>query len=434
MTDDARRRLPPVHELARDDLIERFGRARVTEAARAVLADARAQAGGGDAPALGTLAQQLQARLQPQQLPAINATGVVLHTNLGRAPWSARAIAAASQAAGYCTVELDTHGQRGRRGAEVEERICALTGAEAAVLVNNGAAAVLLCLRELARDRQVLVSRGELVEIGGGFRVPDVMAESGAELTEVGTTNRTHLRDFERALSPDVAAILRVHHSNFRQVGFVAEASLRELCALGPPVVVDVGSGALFEIGDEPTVAAQLRDGATLVCFSGDKLLGGPQAGIIVGKAEVIDRMRKQPLLRALRPDKVTLAALGATVDDWLTGTTVPVRAMIEAPIEALRAAAQTWLEAMPAHVDAELLEVDGAIGGGSVPGQRWPSIALAIRTPNPMKLQAALLQQDPPVITRVHRDQLLLDPRTVAPLGQGDTLVGALLKALEHT
>jgi L-seryl-tRNA(Ser) seleniumtransferase len=334
---------------------------------------------------------------------------------------------------GYCTVELDRgSGRRGHRGAEVEERLCALTGAEAALVVNNCAAAVLLVLRVLANGKRVLVSRAELVEIGGGFRVPAVLEESGAILTEVGTTNRTHLRDYQAALGPDVGAILRVHHSNFRQLGFVEEVALQELARLGPPLIVDAGSGALFDVGEEPLVPAQLAAGASLVCFSGDKLLGGPQAGIVVGNSELIARLRAQPLFRALRPDKITLAALEATLDDWLRGDPVPVRAMIETPIEMLRAAVEQWRRALPSQVQAEVVEVAGAIGGGSVPGRTWPSVALGIRSPDPEALRAALLEQTPIIVARIQHDTLLLDARTVVGVGQSAELLRGLLSALE--
>jgi len=388
----------------------------------------------GGVPTTTELIVQLSAALSSCTVAAINATGVVLHTNLGRAPWSASALEAATRAAGYCTVELDRiTGERGHRGSDVESRLVALTGAEAAIVVNNGAAAVLLALRVLARGQQVLVSRGELVEIGGGFRVPDVLEESGATLVEVGTTNRTHLRDYHRALGAGVGAILRVHHSNFRQVGFVTEASLEELVRLGPPVVVDLGSGAVFDVAEEPTIASQLEAGASLVCFSGDKLLGGPQAGIVVGYADLISRLRSQPLMRALRPDKITLAALEATLDDWLCDRWVPTRAMIEAPLEQLRGVVLSWQAALPDGVKSEVVEVDGAIGGGSVPGRSWPSVALAIRAPAPEPLRAALLAGEPPVVARVRGGALLLDARTVAPVGQSDALERALHEAIRR-
>lgn len=429
---DARRSLPAVHQLVTDALIQQFGQQRVAAAARMVIEQARAAAGRG-VPSDQMLREQVRMLLEAHLEPAINATGVVLHTNLGRAPWSANAKAAAERAMGYCSVELDCgSGRRGRRGAEAEERLCALTGAQAALVVNNCAAAVMLALRVLAKDKRVLVSRGELVEIGGGFRVPDVLAECGAILAEVGTTNRTHVRDYEAALGADVGAILRVHHSNFLQLGFVASVTVEDLSRLGPPVVVDAGSGAFFDVGGEPMVPDQLAAGASLVCFSGDKLLGGPQAGIVVGNGELIERLRAQPLFRALRPDKVTLAALEATLDDWLRGNAAPVRAMIDTPLQTLRTAVAQWREALPAQVDAEIVEVEGAIGGGSVPGRTWPSVALGIRSPKPEILRRALLAQTPSIVSRIHHDTLLLDARTVVPLGLSDQLLRGLLSALD--
>jgi L-seryl-tRNA(Ser) seleniumtransferase len=384
-------------------------------------------------PTVEALRAALAVALERRLGPVVNATGVVLHTNLGRAPWSARAVAAAAEAAGYCAVELDPGtGRRGHRGAGAEERLCALTGAEAALVVNNGAAAVLLALSALAAGRAVVVSRGELVEIGGGFRIPDVLAFSGARLVEVGTTNRTHRRDYEAAVAAgDVALVLQVHHSNFRQIGFVARPTLAELAGLGVPLVVDVGSGALAPLADEPTVGEALAAGADLVCFSGDKLFGGPQAGVVVGRERAVAVLRRHPLLRALRPDKVTLAALEATADDWLTGAPPPARRMIDADAAALRAAVEGWRAALPAGVEARVVAVEGEVGGGSVPGRTWPSWALAIRRPAPEPLRAALLAASPPVVARVRDDELLLDARTVVPLGQSDALLASLLAAL---
>lgn len=420
-----------MHQLMTRELVARFGAQRVASEARRLLSRVRSSVVEG-VPASSELLVELEATLSSRTVAAINATGVVLHTNLGRAPWSASAIAAATQAAGYATVELDrATGDRGRRGGDVESRIVALTGAEAAVVVNNGAAAVLLALRVLARGQKVLVSRGELVEIGGGFRVPDVLEESGATLVEVGTTNRTHLGDYQRALGAGIGAILRVHHSNFRQVGFVTEAPLTELARLGPPVVVDLGSGATFDVADEPTISSQLDAGASLVCFSGDKLLGGPQAGIVVGHADLVSRLRRYPLMRALRPGKVTLAALEATLDDWLCERAVPARAMIDAPLDELREVVRAWQRALPGGVVSEVVDVDGAIGGGSVPGRSWPSVALAITSPAPEALRTALLGGDPPVVGRVHGGALLLDARTVAPVGQSNALQRALHDAI---
>lgn len=430
---DARRGLPPVSHFLTETRSSGFGARRVTHVARQVLADARSRlTADGDAPTREQLASELDRRLPPRPDEILNATGVVLHTNLGRAPWSESAIEAGSRAAGYSPVEFDlTGGTRGRRGGDAEDRLLAITGAEAALIVNNGAAAVLLALRELAKGREVVVSRGELVEIGGGFRVPDVLAESGARLVEVGTTNRTHLDDYRARINPETAAVLRVHHSNFRQEGFVASVDLEGLTSLGVPVVVDAGSGAIFEISDEPDVKSLLAAGADVVCFSADKLLGGPQAGIAVGRRALIERMRRQPLMRALRPGKVTLAALRATLDEWLTGAAPPVLRMIEYPVSELKVAVEGWLRQLP-QVTAEVVEVDGAVGGGSVPARTWPSIGLAVNSPDPVRLQQALLRVPEPVLGRIHKGSLLLDARTVVPLGQGERLVASLRAALE--
>ena len=429
MNDDRRRELPPVHALVSDALVARYGASYVTRGARVVIDRARSQDTGRSH---SEIADDLERWLARTVGRAINATGVVIHTNLGRAPWRERALQRAVAAAGYSTVEIDPgSGKRGRRGESVHERLCALTGAQAALVTNNCAAALVLCLRQLARGRSVLIGRSDLVEIGGGFRIPEILEESGARLVEVGTTNRTHLRDFEEAIDADVGAILQVHHSNFRQVGFVARPSLDQLATLGPPVLADLGSGAVRPCADEPLVQQALKAGAALVCFSGDKLLGGPQAGIVVGTRAWVDRLARQPLMRALRPDKVTLAALEGTLDDWLCGVDVPVSRMIDADLPRLRAAVDAWLGALPETVQAEAVEVEAAVGGGSLPGRTWRSVALAVRRPEPKELAAALLQGTPPVIGRLHGGALLLDARTVVPLGESQALLEALLSAL---
>ncbi|MCB9594024.1 MAG: L-seryl-tRNA(Sec) selenium transferase [Sandaracinaceae bacterium] len=432
MIDDPRRSLPAIDRLVTDELVASWGAARVTHDARAVVAEARARALDEGVPTIEALRARLAERLRVRVEPVINATGVVLHTNLGRAPWSASAIEAAREASGYALTELDGDtGKRGGRGAGVEDRLRALTGAEAGLVVNNCAAAMILALAALAKGERVIVSRGQLVEIGGGFRIPEILEASGAELVEVGTTNRTRLSDFVGAQGDGARAILWVHASNFRQIGFTAMPTLRELAQLEPLLIADLGSGALTPFEGEPSVAEAIEAGADLVCFSGDKLLGGPQAGIAIGRREVVDRLRRHPLARALRADKVTLAALEATLDDWLRDEAVPVRAMIEAPIERLRATAERWRSALPEGVDATVVDVEGAIGGGSMPGQRWPSVALAIRSPSPMALHAALRRGAPRVIGRIKEEALLLDARTVEPLGASEALLDALLGAL---
>ncbi|MCB9549216.1 MAG: L-seryl-tRNA(Sec) selenium transferase [Myxococcales bacterium] len=422
---DPRRALPAVHRLMDAALVARHGQARVAQAARAAIAAAREAGQGADLP---TLLADVQARLRVGVTPVINATGVLLHTNLGRAPWAPRAIAAAAAAAGPAAVELDlATGGRGGRGAGIRDRLAALVGARDALVVNNCAAAVLLALTAVAHDRDVLVSRGELVEIGGGFRVPAVITASGARLREVGTTNRTHRRDFEAALDEGVAAVLSVHHSNFRQVGFVAAPTWADLATLGPPLVVDLGSGALFP-GEEPSVTEALAAGAALVCFSGDKLLGGPQAGIIVGDPAWVERLRRHPLFRALRVDKTIDAALEGTLDAWLTGDALPVRDRAAASLDALRAEAAGWQAALAGVVACRVLEVEGQTGGGSLPGLPRPSVALALDVADPDALVRGLRAGEPAVIARVQHGAVLLDARTVGD--QGPALVAAVYAA----
>lgn len=431
---DRRRELPAVHAIIDPAWLARWGQARVTEATRAVLTQARQAAARGALWPMATLRAAVVQRLAVGLTPVINATGVVLHTNLGRAPWCRRAIAAAATvSSGYAAVELDLQtGQRGGRGAGVRGRLQALVGAEDALVVNNCAAAVMLALTAVAHDGAVLISRGELVEIGGGFRVPDVITATGARLVEVGTTNRTHLRDFEGAIDADTAAIVRVHHSNFRQIGFTHRPALAELCALAPPVIVDQGSGALFDDeGDTASVRTALAAGAALVCFSGDKLLGGPQAGIIVGAHAWVERLRRHPLMRALRVDKTIYAALEGTLDAWATDADLPVQQMRTAPLDDLRAEVQRWQAALEGHGQMDCVSVDGTVGGGSLPGRTWQSYALAIRSAAPDALAEALRAGDPPVIGRVHQGALLLDARTVQPLGQGDALIAAVRAAM---
>ena len=432
MTADYRSALPSVDSLMSEALVARHGQARATYVARQILAEARTAAAAGVYPDRDEIARALEARLSTHLRPVINATGVLLHTNLGRAPWSASARAAATGAMGYTSVELDLKsGKRGGRGSGVEERLCALTGAEAALVVNNCAGAVMHLLSALAKDRRVLVSRGELVEIGGGFRVPDVMKVSGATLHEVGTTNRTHLHDFADAIDDDVAAVMRIHHSNFRQVGFVTRPPLSALAGLGKPLWVDLGSGQLELHPDEPSLEEALAAGAEVICMSGDKLLGGPQAGLILGKTEAIERLRRHPLYRALRPGKVVLAALEGTLDDWLRHRAVPLVQMRTATMASLREAVVSWRAAVADLVPARILDVEGAIGGGSLPGRTWPSVALAIRPDSVDGLRRRLLSGPQPVVARAHDGELLLDARTVAPLGQSDALCAALVEAL---
>ena len=404
------RDLPSVDELARtaDDPL-------AVEAARTVLARAREQIQAGGEP--GDLAARVREELArargPRLRRVINATGVIVHTNLGRAPLAEAALAHVTEAArGYSNLEYDlAAGKRGSRQTHVAELLQRLTGAEAALVVNNNAAAVLLALAALAEGREVLVSRGELIEIGDGFRIPEVLARSGARLREVGTTNRTRAADYERAITPETALLLRVHQSNFRVIGFTEQARVDELAqvALSHELVLvdDLGSGALVDLGDEPVARASLAAGADLVCFSGDKLLGGPQAGIVVGRAELVERLRRHPLQRALRADKLTLAALEGTLRLALERPgEIPVLRMLREPADAVRARA----ELLAARVGGDLEETVGRAGGGSLPLTELPSFACAVEE----ELAAPLRAGDPPVIGIVRDGRLLLDCRTL--------------------
>jgi L-seryl-tRNA(Ser) seleniumtransferase len=422
-------------------------------AARAVLAERRRELLAGETGEvdLAGRAREWAARAgAPRLRRVLNATGVIVHTNLGRAPLADDAReAVARAAAGYSNLELDLEtGARGSRHDHVEELLCALTGAEAAIAVNNCAGATLLAAAALAGPgREVIVSRGQLVEIGGGFRVPDVIAQAGARLVEVGTTNRTRRSDYARALGDATGAILRAHPSNFRQLGFVQEVEIEELCELGVPVIDDVGSGVLADelevLREEPPVRRSVRAGAALVCFSGDKLLGGPQAGLMVGRADAVAAARAHPLARALRLDKLGLAALAATLqlyrDPERARREIPVLAMLTAPDDLLRAraerlaaeiagggasaghAAQTRpvaevVEAQPRPV-AEVVEATARVGGGALPLLELPGPAVAVSLPGVSAddLAARLRAADPPVIARIEDDRVLLDPRTLA-------------------
>jgi L-seryl-tRNA(Ser) seleniumtransferase len=343
----------------------------------------------------------------------INATGVIAHTNLGRAPLAEGALARVQDVArGYSNLEYDlAAGRRGSRQDHVAGILRRLTGAEAALVVNNNAAAVMLALAALAEGREVIVSRGELIEIGDGFRIPDVLARSGARLVEVGTTNRTRAADYESAIGPETAVLLRVHQSNFRLVGFTEQPSLHELAQVAQshklPLVDDLGSGALVDVGDEPTARASLAAGADLVCFSGDKLLGGPQAGIVVGRADLVEQLRRHPLQRALRADKLTLAGLEGTLTLALEAPDeIPVLRMLREPAETVRARAERLAE----MVGGEVEETVARAGGGALPLAELPSFACAVEEDLAGKLRAA----DPPVIAVVRDGRTLLDCRTV--------------------
>jgi L-seryl-tRNA(Ser) seleniumtransferase len=391
----------------------------------------------------------LAERIRPSLRPAINATGVIVHTNLGRAPLAAAALdAAARVAAGYSNLEYDlAAGARGQRHVHAERLLCELTGAEAALVANNNAAATLLVLAALATGREVIVSRGELVEIGGGFRVPDVLAQSGATLREVGTTNRTRASDYAAAIGDRTGLILRVHPSNFRIEGFTERPSLEELAALGRrfecPAFEDLGSGWLGlpdlpvpdALRDEPSVVASLRAGADLVAFSGDKLLGGPQAGIVLGRRALVDRVRRHPLMRAVRADKVTYAALEATLALWAQPARrreIPVYRMLTMTVEEIDGRARAVAGRLSATDGVEAVIVDGAstTGGGSAPASALPTrlVRVSRRDVTAAELERRLRAGDPPVVARIERDGVVLDLRTVA--ADEDGPLGAALEA----
>ncbi len=384
---------------------------------------------------------------RPSLRPLINATGVVLHTNLGRAPLSEEAASAMQTSSlGYSNLEFDLgKGERGSRHTHVESLICRLSGAEAALVVNNNASAVMLGLTALAKRKEVIVSRGQAVEIGGGFRIPEVMRQSGAKLVEVGTTNCTYVRDYEQAITPRTAALLRVHSSNFQVVGFTSMVTLEELVALGKkyqiPLLDDLGSGcpldtAQFGLAPEPTIQQTIGAGADLVFFSGDKLLGGPQAGIIAGKKIYIEKLKKHPLVRALRVDKTRLAGLAATLLHYLRGealSKVPVWRMISLSPSEIERRASLWNTSL--REKARVIPGESVIGGGSLPGTVLPTFLLAAGDPArpdlAQKMAARLRQHDPPVIGRISDNMLLLDPRTVYPEQDG-TVIEALQQAIQ--
>ena len=374
------------------------------------------------------VAQRIEARGQPSLRKVINAGGVILHTNLGRAPLSARAVEAIRRTAGgYSNLEYElSQGQRGRRDVHAGELLEKLLGAPA-IVVNNNAAAIFLVLNELAQDGEVVVSRGELIEIGDGFRIPDIMSRSGVRLHEVGATNRTHIADYRAAVNADTRLLLRVHHSNFRMVGFTSRPSLEELVSLGKelglPVVEDLGSGCLYDLAgagfdDEPPVTGSLQAGVDLVTFSGDKLLGGPQAGIIAGRAEWVRRVRRNPLFRALRVDKLTYAALEATLNGYLFQRydEIPVLRMVRESVESIRRRAEHFVKSI--RGDAELVAGQSVLGGGAAPAETLPTTLIAVSPPNGLsaaKLEQRLRQGDPPVIARCERNRVVVDLRTVS-------------------
>jgi L-seryl-tRNA(Ser) seleniumtransferase len=423
------------------ELIGKYGRPLTLEAIRFTLADIRSQHRDGDTlpkvdMILEIVASHLRDWLAPGLISVINATGVILHTNLGRAPLSRAALQAVQvTCGGYSNLEFDlNNGSRGNRGDQVEKSLCRLTGAEAALVVNNNAAAVMLALAALANRRQVVISRTQLVEIGGGFRVPDVMRQSGARLLEIGTTNRVHISDYELALAEPTVLVMRAHPSNFRIIGFTSEPELVEIVKVAHahnlPVLDDLGSGALldtdrFGLVHEPTVQESIRAGADVVCFSGDKLLGGPQAGILVGKKDLLQKIKKHPLARAVRADKMSLAALSATLGHYLKDEAereIPTWRMISLTAEETRARATRWMEVLKqGTIEAGL----STVGGGSLPEETLPTFTLQLDVSQPNRFLGKLRKANPPIIARIDGERVLLDPRTVLPEQEGALLVG---------
>jgi L-seryl-tRNA(Ser) seleniumtransferase len=412
--------------------------AEATAAARAALAARRRELVAGADDDVDVLALA-RARLRPSLRRVLNATGVVIHTNLGRAPLPAAARdAIGADAGGYSNLELDLDsGRRGRRDEHVRGLLCELTGAEDALVVNNGAAAVLLAAAALGEGRAVIVSRGQLVEIGGGFRIPDVVAQAGLEMVEVGTTNRTRLADYERALAACAAGlVLRVHQSNFRMSGFVEDVAIEQLCGLGVPVVDDIGSGALLDdvavLEGEPAARRSVAAGAALVCFSADKLLGGPQGGILVGKRPAVERARRHPLARALRVGRLPLAGIAATLALYRD----PERALREVPVLAMLTADPDELsgraEAIAAACGGEVVHAVARVGGGALPMVELPGTAVAVEAPggDVEALAGALRTGEPALLARVADGRVIIDPRTLA-VSEDEQAVSAVRGAL---
>lgn len=377
--------------------------------------------------------------LQPSLIPVINATGIILHTNLGRAPLSKDTLfAMQAVSSGYSNLEFDLRtGRRGKRWQHAETTLCHLTGAQGALIVNNNAGAVLLVLSALANRKKVIIANSQLIEIGGGFRVPDVMRQSGAKLVAIGTTNRVHLIDYENALREGAALVLTAHHSNFQIMGFTSEPDLSQVVQAAHhveiPLVNDLGSGALLDtsqygLGHEPTVQEALHAGADLVCFSGDKLLGGPQAGIILGRKDLLEKIKRHPLARALRADKLCLAGITATLHHYLKGEAaekIPVWQMIAATKEQIHQRAISWKDRLG---QGKLIEGESMVGGGSLPQETLPTFLLVLAVKNPNKFLTSLrLQPEPHVIARIENDCITLDPRTVLP-DQDDELLAKIL------
>ena len=450
------KRLPAVDTLLRDAMLSGFTkdnpRRLVVDAIRAVLERKRGLIKKGNAgdslfsieELVKEIGEEVGKARRPSLKRVINATGIIIHTNLGRAPLAVGALKNLADASlGYSNLEFDVEkGERGERYSHLEPILCKLTGAEAAMVVNNNAAAVMLLLNTLAEGKEVLVSRGELVEIGGSFRIPDIMKKSGARLVEVGTTNRTHIRDYEAAITPETALILKVHRSNFDMVGFTADVSIEDLAELGKrhgiPVMNDLGSGSLIDLSKygmkkEPTVQDAVRSGIDVVAFSGDKLLGGPQAGIIIGRKEIIDPVKKNPLTRALRIDKLTIAALEATLNVYLDEVKavhdIPVLRMLRRPVQELAKTARKILRDLGDLSDRFKITIkDGysQVGGGALPLQEIPTKLLAVRPTaiSPNQLERSMRMNHVPIIVRIERDEVVLDMRTLMD-GDAEVITG---------
>ena len=439
------RDIPSVDQILKhprtEQLLGSFGHAWTVSAIRQLQDDLRQTLPNltempSDEELLNALESILEYQSQPSLRTVINATGVLLHTNLGRAPLSHAALAAvASVASGYSTLEYDlAKGKRGKRDVHASDLLARLTGGESALVVNNNAAAVLLALSALTKGKKVAISRSQLVEIGGGFRIPDVMKQSGAKLLEVGTTNRTRLADFEQAIAEGASMLLVAHQSNFKIIGFTEEPALEDLARLAHqhdlPLMVDLGSGAFldttkFGLAHETTVQETLAKGADLVCFSGDKLLGGPQAGILVGQTDLLTKIRRHPLYRAIRADKLCLSALSATLLHYLKGEAeqeIPLYMMLSRSLEDLTEQVNRWIDRLQA---GSALEGLSTVGGGSLPAETLPTCLLALKVKSPAKFAARLRDSNPPIITTVQEDLLLLDPRTVLPWQEENLLRG---------
>ena len=441
------RDLPSVEQLLQTqtaaELIARFGRPLTLTAIRSALDEARARFKlnpESDLPSVELILAQTESTLtawtKPTLVPVINATGVILHTNLGRAPLSEATIHAMDVVSrGYTNLEYDLEkGARGSRLIHAESVLQKLTGAESALVVNNNASAILLVLSALANRKRVIISRSQLVEIGGGFRVPDVMKQSGAKLVEVGTTNKVRLSDYQFAMEDPTALIMRVHPSNFKIIGFTEEPELKDIVETahqaGIFVIDDLGSGALlntskYGLAHEPTVQESLSAGVDVVCFSGDKLLGGPQAGIIVGKKALIDKIKKHPLARAVRADKVCLAGVTATLLHYLKDDAereIPIWKMMSLTLKQVKGRAEAWKNELG---QGNVVEGESTVGGGSLPGESFKTYLLSLEVKSPDKFLKKLRQQHPPIIARTENNKILLDPRTVLPEQEGALLVG---------